>query len=245
MQNITEQRINLAALHRLIYKYGWSDLILTHISSRTSQEQYLMAPLGLPFNHVNASSLSLMLFGGLPANENSQPVNPAGSVLHEAIYRARSDIGCVIHTHTTSGVAVSMLEDGLKCADQMSLMFHKKISYHPFSGISVDMEEQKSIIANLGDAACLILENHGLIATGQTIEEAFWNYYYLEKACEIQLKLLPAQAQLIEIDQRIKQKTQQQHEEFNTKKSLIQGIPNNAQLAFNAAVMDLPDDYRA
>ncbi|APS59018.1 class II aldolase/adducin family protein [Piscirickettsia salmonis] len=241
-QNYQDKRNKLATLHKLIDFYGWSDLILTHISSRVDNKKYLMAPMGLPFNRVTAQSLSLVEFGGMLIGESSQPVNPAGVVLHEAIYKSRDDVGCIIHTHTVNGVAVSMLKKGLQCADQMSLMFHNKIGYHPFSGISLRDDEQKHIADNLGRADCLILENHGLIAVGKTVEEAFWNYYYLEKACEVQLKILPAQDDLIKIDDSVKTITQKQHEDFNIKKSLIPGLQNNADLAFKAAVMSLPEN---
>ncbi|MGJ3494797.1 class II aldolase/adducin family protein [Piscirickettsia salmonis] len=239
LQNYRAKRNKLATLHKLIDFYGWSDLILTHISSRVDNEQYLLAPMGLPFNRVTAQSLSLVKFGGMLVGEGSEPVNPAGVVLHEAIYKSRQDVSCIIHTHTVNGVAVSMLKNGLQCADQMSLMFHNRIGYHPFSGISVRDDEQERIAGNLGAADCLVLENHGLIAVGKTVEEAFWNYYYLEKACEIQLKILPVQDQLIKIDEDIKTTTQKQHEEFNKKQSLIPGLQNNADLAFKAAAMSL------
>ena len=93
----------------------------------------------------------------------------------------------MLHTHTRAGCAVAALECGLLPVNQMSMEFYGRVAYHAYEGIALDMDEQQRLVADLGDKPVMILRNHGLLATGGSVAEAFLRMYYLEKACEIQL----------------------------------------------------------
>ncbi len=191
MMTATEQglRQELAACYRLIAHFRMSDLIFTHISLRLPgpEHHFLINPYGLLFDEITASSLVKIDLQGRPVEATPHPVNPAGFVIHSAIHAAREDARCVLHTHTRAGCAVAALECGLLPLNQMSMEFYGKVAYHGYEGIALDMDEQRRLVADLGDKPVMILRNHGLLTTGRSVAEAFLRMYYLEKACEIQL----------------------------------------------------------
>lgn len=235
-----DEKIKLSALIRLLDYYGWTDLILNHVSFRindSSGECYLMNPFGMLYSEVTASSIVKINKDGELLEETSYQSNPAGVVIHGAVYEARPDINCVIHTHTPNGMALSSIEGGIDCIDQMSLMFYKSLSYHDLEGIAVNHDEKKRLAQDLGDNDCMILRNHGLLACGKTIAEAFWNYYYLELACEVQIKAMSTGRPLNSIRETTKNLVLKQHQQYNKQKETTRsGYPSNAELAFEALV---------
>lgn len=117
--NVTEQewqmRVNLAACYRLIALYGWDDLVFTHISARVpdTEDEFLINPYGLLFEEITASSLVKVNQAGEKVSSSEFDINPAGFTIHSAVHEARSDAHCVIHLHTSDGVAVSTQQQGL------------------------------------------------------------------------------------------------------------------------------------
>lgn len=215
-KNESSLRIQLAAVCHLLEYYGWSDAILNHVTARLpeNQNQFLMNPFGLMYQEITASNLVKLDLNGSKIGDNSWPVNKPGFILHSAIYEYRPDINCVIHTHTPYGVAISMLEKGLICSDQMAMLFHDSVGYHDFEGVVIDEDEKTRIARDLGLNKSLILRNHGLVATGRTIAEAFWNYYYLEFACKTQIIALSSGMQINQVPENIKSLSFKQHEYF-------------------------------
>ena len=53
--------------------------------------------------------------------------------------------------------------------------------------MALNLDEQKRLIADIGDHPALILRNHGLLTVGRTPGQAFLRMHYLNKACEIQV----------------------------------------------------------
>ena len=186
-----ETRVDLAACYRLVDLYGMCDLHLNHISARVpgKEEHFLINPFGMMYEEITASSLiKVDLDGKIIANANPQyTVNLPGYVIHSAIHGAREDAHCVLHTHTKAGCAVAAQKDGLLPVNQINMEFYGKVAYHDYEGIALDLDEQKRLVADLGDKPVMILRNHGLLTVGKTAQQAFLRMYYLEKACEIQL----------------------------------------------------------
>ncbi|XP_043918845.1 alpha-adducin isoform X3 [Protopterus annectens] len=184
-------RCKLAALYRLADLFGWSQLIYNHITVRISSEleHFLIIPFGLLYSEVTASSLVKINFQGEIVDRGSTNlgVNQAGFTLHSAIYAARPDVKCIVHTHTPAGAAVSAMKCGLLPISPEALSLGE-VAYHDYHGILVDEAEKLLIQKNLGPTSkVLILRNHGLVAVGGTVEEAFYYIHKLVAACEIQV----------------------------------------------------------
>jgi len=184
-----QTRVNLAACYRLIAMYGWDDLIFTHISARVPgpADHFLINAYGLLFEEMTASSLVKVDLEGETILDTPHLVNPAGFTIHSAVHAARADAGCVLHTHTRAGVAVSAQADGLLPISQISLFPFASLAYHDYEGIALNEEEKPRLVADLGSKRFLILRNHGLLTVGATIPDAFLYMYALETACQTQL----------------------------------------------------------
>jgi ribulose-5-phosphate 4-epimerase/fuculose-1-phosphate aldolase len=192
-------RVDLAACYRLVDLYGMTDLHLNHISARVpgSQEHFLINPFGMMYEEITASSLiKVDLDGKIVANPNADyGINLAGYVIHSAIHGARHDVGCVLHTHTNAGMAVSVLKCGLLPLTQTAMRW-SKIAYHDFEGVAVEVDERTRLVEDLGDCEVMILRNHGLLSVGQTIGQAFNNIYRLERACQTQLLAMACNSEM-------------------------------------------------
>jgi ribulose-5-phosphate 4-epimerase/fuculose-1-phosphate aldolase len=198
-------RVDLAAAYRLVARYGWEDLVFTHITLRVpgADEQFLINPYGLFFDEITASSLVKIDLQGNKVEDSPFPVNPAGFVIHSAIHAARHDARCVLHTHTVNGVAVSTQRSGLQPISQHSLSVLKTLGYHDFEGPALHEDEKPRLVADLGDNNALILRNHGLLTVGETVAEAFLSMYYLEASCAIQVRAQSGGGELITIPKEI------------------------------------------
>ena len=198
-------RVDLAACYRIIAMYGWDDLVFTHVSARSPgpEHHFLINAYGLLFEEMTASSLVKVDLEGNKVDDSPHMVNPAGFVIHSAVHEAREDVGCVLHTHTKAGVAVSVQADGLLPLSQTSLFPYSSLAYHDYEGVALNEEEKPRLVADLGDANALILRNHGLLTTGKTIADAFLFMYVLETACQIQLMAQSTGNELIQVPQPI------------------------------------------
>lgn len=185
-------RVDLAAAYRLIASHGWDDMIYTHISARVpgSDDEFLINPFGMTFEEVTASSLVKINGKGEIVEPSPFPVNPAGFTIHSAVHQVRHDAGCVIHLHTIAGTAVATDPRGLLPLNQTALLVRDDIAYHDFEGVAVDLDERPRLQNDLGDKNIMLLRNHGTLALGETVAEAFMRIYFIERACEMQVATL-------------------------------------------------------
>jgi len=181
-------RVNLAACYHLADHFQMTDIIWNHITSKTSKdkETFLINKFGLRYNEITASNLLEIDLEGKVISGDGE-INYTGYVIHGAVHKAKKNIHCVMHTHTRAGLAISCLKEGLKPIFQDAAIFHNRVSYHDWQGMSTEVEECKDIAKNLGNNKVMILRNHGLLTCGETIGEAFILMYYLDKACKNQL----------------------------------------------------------
>ncbi|BFG73567.1 class II aldolase/adducin family protein [Paraburkholderia terrae] len=182
-------RVTLAGTYRVFAMLGWTELIYNHITVRVpgTHSHFLINPFGLHYTEVTASNLVKIDVDGNVLDGSPHPVNPAGFVVHAAIHRALPDAHCVMHTHTTAGLAVACSQTGLVNNNFYSAQLHGMVAYHDFEGITVRADEGPRLVANLGDKRLLILRNHGLLSIGETIAQAFARLWTLNRACDIQL----------------------------------------------------------
>ncbi|MCW2338703.1 ribulose-5-phosphate 4-epimerase/fuculose-1-phosphate aldolase [Sphingobium sp. B2D3A] len=194
-----QARQQLAACYRIFAHMGWDELIYNHISLRVPGEEqaFLINPFGLHYSEVKASNLVKIDIDGNTLDGSPHPVNRAGFVQHSVFHRHVPDAHCIIHTHTTAGMAVSSTQEGLLATNFYAGFLVGNIAYHDFEGVTVRPEEGARLVANLGDKRFMILRNHGLLVMGQTLPEAFLRYFVFERACEIQLATRQAGTPLI------------------------------------------------
>ena len=201
-QGITDSewqvRVQLAACYRFLHRLRMTDTINTHIAARLPgrEDRFLLNPYGLLFDEIRASNLVTVDRDGRVVGPQSN-VNAAGFSIHGAVFRARPDVVCSLHTHTRAGVAVSTLRCGLLPISQFALYFKDRIGYHSYRHFGGSDDDCAALGADLGSNIALIMENHGLLTVGRSIPEAFLLTYYLDKACDIQVAAQGTGAELI------------------------------------------------
>jgi ribulose-5-phosphate 4-epimerase/fuculose-1-phosphate aldolase len=208
-----EARVDCACAYRLVRIFNMDDLVYNHISARIpGTEHFLLNPMGLMYDEICASSLIKVDLAGKVLWSPEFPeglgykFNPAGYVIHSAVHEAKPDIHCVIHTHSLAGMAVSALKGGLLPMTQTAMRFDK-VAYHDYEGVVLEMEERERLLANLGDCEVMILRNHGVLALGQTVGQAFNNAYRLERSCRSQLMAMACNDQIVLPPQDVIEKT--------------------------------------
>ena len=208
-----QARVDLAACYRLVELYGMSDMMANHISARVPGEEgaFLINAYGMLYEEITASSLIKVDHDGeILATPDFGPlaygVNKAGYVIHSAVHAARPEVDCVIHVHTWASMAVSSLECGLLPITQTAMRF-LKIGYHDYCGVVLNLDEQKSLISDLGDREALILRNHGALVVGRTVGEAFNWTHRLELACRSQLAAMACNTKLVSVSQPVLEQT--------------------------------------
>lgn len=194
-----ETRVNVAACYRLIHHFGMDDMVYNHVSTRVPGEpnHFLINPYGMMYEEISASSLlKIDLEGNVVLDSGTgYGVNQAGFVIHGAVHGNRPGIHCVIHTHSIAGMAVSALECGLLPLTQ-NAMFFEGVGMHEYEGPALSLDEQQRLVGDLGDYRAMILRNHGLLAVGPTIPEAFASMYWLERACLAQVAAMACNTKL-------------------------------------------------
>ena len=195
-------RCDLAALYRLVAHFRMTDLIYTHISARVPGpgHHFLINQYGVQFHEMRASDLVKIDLDGTVIDDGQQSrrrVNAAGFTIHSAIHMAREDLVCVVHTHTAAGIAVSAQKHGLLPISQHALKFYGHLAVHGYEGVALDLDERDRLVHDLGPHKAMLLQNHGLLAAGRTVAEAFDHIYYLERACQAQVAALAGGAELV------------------------------------------------
>jgi ribulose-5-phosphate 4-epimerase/fuculose-1-phosphate aldolase len=188
-------RCDLAALYRLVAHHRWTDFIYTHISARLPgpDHHFLINKFGVDFHEMRASDLVRIDLDGRVVEDTgrtSGDVNAAGFTIHSAIHQARPDLICVVHTHSSAGIAVSAMREGLLPLSQHAMKFYNRLAYHDYEGVALDLTERERLVRDLGQHKAMILRNHGLLVGGTSIAEAFHQIYMLERACAAQVAAL-------------------------------------------------------
>ncbi len=213
-----ELRVQLAAAYRIIHHLGWSELIWTHTTVRLPgpEHHFLINPYGLRFDEVTASNLVKVDMDGKIIGDPSQEINPAGFVIHSAIHMMRQDVRCVMHTHTTAGMAVAALGCGLLPISMYALGYYGEVGYHDYEGPSLELGERERLAENLGRRNVMVMRTHGLLTCGESVGQAFVRMFRLQRACEVQLAAQATGAALIVPPESVRDLSLKLNEDFES-----------------------------
>ncbi|XP_029003288.1 adducin 3 (gamma) a isoform X3 [Betta splendens] len=187
-------RCKLASLYRLVDLFSWAYFANSYITARVSKEQdhILIIPRGLSFAEASASNLVKVNIIGdvIEQGSTNLRIDASGFSPHAAIYSMRPDIRCVVHVHTPATAAVSSMKCGILPISQEALLLGD-VAYYSYQGSLDDQGERRELQKALGPTTkVLVLRNHGVVALGETIEEAFHYIYNAHYACEIQVNAI-------------------------------------------------------
>jgi ribulose-5-phosphate 4-epimerase/fuculose-1-phosphate aldolase len=226
-------RQELSDCYHLFAHLGWTETIFNHITVRVPglERRYLINPFGLLYDEVTPENLIKVDLDGNPVDPTEHAVNPAGFIIHSAIHRAREDAHCIMHVHTTAGIAVACKKAGLSHDNFYGAQFFGRVAYHDFEGISVHPHEQPRLVKSLGDKDVMILRNHGLLVLGHDIPEAFRWLWSLQRACEVQCQAVAIAGDDIVLADHIRRQSTKDAREFAGGKT--------ARLMFDALVREM------
>ena len=183
---------HLAGAFRVFGRKGYTEGSAGHISVRDPVEPntFWINPLGIHFSLLKASDMVRVdEEGNLVGGNTTAPINAAGFAIHSALHKARPDINAACHTHSKFGKTFSCFGKPLEMLNQDVCIIHNQQAvYSEFGGVAIELSEGEAIAKAAGDKSRLvILQNHGLLTAGQTVDEAAYLFTLLERSCEVQL----------------------------------------------------------
>ncbi|GAB7337832.1 hypothetical protein MBLNU457_4232t1 [Dothideomycetes sp. NU457] len=181
----------LAAAFRIFGKYGFDEGVAGHITVRDPVDPHCfwVNPFGNAFSLINKSDLILVDEEGnvLDGGEN-RLLNKAAFMIHSEIHKARPDVNAAAHSHSIYGRTFCTLGRKLDTLTQDACAFHNDhVVYQDYNGVVLAAEEGKNIAKCLGKNKAALLQNHGLLTVGTTIEEAVFWFVSMERCCQSQL----------------------------------------------------------
>jgi ribulose-5-phosphate 4-epimerase/fuculose-1-phosphate aldolase len=179
----------LAASFRLFARYGFDMGGAGHITARDPErpDHFWVNPAGVYFGHIRVSDLILVSHDGKIV-EGDGILNRAAFAIHSELHKARPDVIAAAHSHGLYGKTFSSLGRLLDPLTQDSCAFYEDHAlFSDFSGVVLDSSEGERIAAALGPRKGVILQNHGLLTVGGSVESAVWRYIAMENAAQTQL----------------------------------------------------------
>ena len=184
-----DRRNKLAAALRLFGKFGFDEGVAGHITVRDPEltDHFWVNPMGKSFKQMKVSDLLLVSHTG-EVVQGSGLLNGAAFTIHSQIHMSNPAITAAAHSHSLYGKAFSALGKTLDPLTQDSCAFYDDhVLFDDFSGVVLDNTEGEKIAAALGDRKAAILQNHGLLTVGDSLDAAAWWYITMERSCQAQL----------------------------------------------------------
>ena len=192
-RSVEDERLHrkqqLVAAFRLFGKFGFDEGVAGHITARDPEntDHFWVNPMGVSFKQIKMSHLLLVNHQG-EVVEGQGLLNGAAFTIHSRIHAARPDVVAAAHAHSIYGKSWSTLGRLLDPITQDSCAFYNDhILFDVFNGVVLDTSEGELLAERLGDKKAAILQNHGLITVGESVEAAAWWYITMERSCQAQL----------------------------------------------------------
>ncbi|KAK6371782.1 hypothetical protein LTS17_008605 [Exophiala oligosperma] len=182
----------LALAFRIFAKYGYDEGVAGHITVKDPVDPtcFWVNPFGVSWARLQASDLILVNSQGtVVAGGPVRRLNTGAFMIHHAVHTARPEATCVAHSHTIYGRAFSALGRKLDIITQDSCVFYNHQSVQSdFTGSALELGPGQAVADALGpENKLVILQNHGLLTVGRTVESAVFWFMSAEKCCQSQL----------------------------------------------------------
>ena len=208
---------DLAAVFRWTARLKMHEAVANHfsVSSPGSSEDFYVNGSGMHFSTIKSSDLVLIEQSKInELKDKPELVDPTALYIHGSIHKKVPHAKCILHVHSKYATALATLEDPtLPPIDQNSMRFFNRVGvYSDFGGMGFE-EEAKKMANKIGNKKVLLMSNHGILTTGQTVAEAFDELFYFEKACETYITALSTNKKLKIVSDEIAEKTAQEWED--------------------------------
>ena len=214
---ITELQKDLAATFRWTARLNMHEGVANHFSACIpGSSDFFVNKAGIHFSQIKASDLILVTKENIESLRNKpEIVDPTALNIHGTIHEKVPHAKCIFHVHSKYATALSTLKDpSLKPIDQNTMIFYNRVSvFKDFGGLGFEEESLKMANA-LGNNQHMLLANHGIITTGETVADGFNSLYYFEKAAETYLTALSTNKELNIVSHEIAEKTAQETADY-------------------------------
>lgn len=195
MKQIDQNRIDLAASLRWAARLGLNEGVDNHFSLAVADDdgvnrgnRFLINPYGWHWSEITASSLVLCDIEG-KVLEGENRVEETAFFIHSRVHRNVPEASCVMHTHMPYATALTLLEGGrLEMCEQNALAFFGRVAYDDaYDGLALDCDEGDRLARVMGTNNVLFMASHGIMVAGRSVQDAFNDLYYLERAAMFQV----------------------------------------------------------
>lgn len=186
----TDRKNRLTATFRLFGKFGFDEGVAGHVTVRDPEfsDHFWVNPFGVSFKQMKVSDLILVNHDGDIVEGKHTLLNQAAFAIHSRIHKNLPHVTAAAHTHSVYGKTWSSLGRLLDPITQDSCAFYDDhVLFDDFSGVVLDVSEGDRISKALDKCKAAILQNHGLLTVGNTVDEAAWWYITMERTCQAQL----------------------------------------------------------
>lgn len=184
-----KRKQRLAAALRIFGRFGFDEGVAGHITVRDPErsDQFWVNPMGRSFKQMRVSDLLCVDHAGNVV-EGEGLLNGAAFTIHSRIHMAHPRVTAAAHAHSLHGKAFASLGRKLAPLTQDACAFYEDHALlDTFTGVVLDPAEGERLAATLGDNKAVILQNHGLLTVGESVDEAAWWFVTMERSCQAQL----------------------------------------------------------
>ena len=211
---ITELQKDLAATFRWTARLNMNEGVANHFSACVpgKSNEFYVNKAGIHFSQIKASDLILVTKNNIEDLKTKPDIVDATAIsIHGTIHQKVPHAKCIFHVHSKYATALSTLKDPtLPPIDQNTMRFYNRVSlYNEYGGMGFEEESIKMANA-LGNKQNLLMANHGILTTGETVSEGFDQLYYFEKSAETYLTALATGKELNVASDEIAEKTAQE-----------------------------------
>ena len=182
-------RIDLAAAFRMVARLGMHEAVANHFSAAVSADgrKFLMNPKWRHFSRIKASDLVLFDLDDGASAKNGPDVDPTAWAIHGQMHRRLPRARVVMHLHPPFATTIAALADpSVKPIDQNTARYFNRLAIDDsYAGMADSEQEGERLARLLGNRSRLMMGNHGVLVTANTIGEAFDDIYTLERACQV------------------------------------------------------------
>jgi L-fuculose-phosphate aldolase len=174
-QSLREQ---VAWACRILAAEGYADLTLGHVSGRGADGEIWIKRKGVALNEVEPEDVVAL--------EDADTVLHLETVLHTGVYRAREDVGAVVHGHPPHATALGATAADLALLTHDGILFADGVGRFDDPDLIVDDDQGDRVAAALGPRRAVLMENHGVLAVGKDVPWAVLTAITLERAAKLQ-----------------------------------------------------------
>jgi ribulose-5-phosphate 4-epimerase/fuculose-1-phosphate aldolase len=210
---VARSRAELALALRAAAFHGFNEGIDNHFSMAVPgrDDLFLLNRFGPHWSEVTPDDILVIDFhGNVVLGDGEWEVS--AFMIHRGCHRSHPDAHVVFHTHMPWATAVACTGTGfISDLSQNSLYFHGRHARLPFGGLADGEAEGDRIGAAIAHGVtAAFLDNHGVIVVGRDAADAWHKLYFLERACEVQVRAQSTGQPLVRVDAAVAQRTARQ-----------------------------------